>query len=154
MLLCSLLERLAWDRSLKLTLTYSHNLLFVLFLFRGFAFVQFKEAKDANAVGALVRASARASSNPFMLKFLDKQWRGLNNGWNVALRACVRISNGLSLLFRNKWKPFAGLPSDIRDQTLCRLFSRVRVPEIKTLLLSTRWPVILWQDITTYIGFL
>lgn len=35
---------------LKLTLVYSHNLLFVFVHFRGFAFVQFKDPKQANAV--------------------------------------------------------------------------------------------------------
>lgn len=35
---------------LKLTLAYSHNLLFVFVHFRGFAFVQFKDSKQANAV--------------------------------------------------------------------------------------------------------
>lgn len=51
--------------------------------------------------------NARASLNLFMLKILDKQWRGHNNEWSVALKARVRISNGLSSLFRNKWKPYA-----------------------------------------------
>lgn len=54
MLLSSLLVRLAGSRFLKLTPTYSHNLLFVLFHFRGFAFVQFKDASEANMVGAVV----------------------------------------------------------------------------------------------------